>query len=335
MRTSNLPRGYTTALLSAMVLSTTSVIIRYLTQTHEMPALVLAFWRDLFAGLTLLIGLTIFSPKQLIVRRSQLAYLALFGVIFAFFNSFWTLSVSINGASVATVLAYCSPAFSAILGVWLLKDKPDRVRIGAIIVCLAGCVLVVGAYDPQVWGINLAGIITGLLTGVTYAIYTLMGRMSAQRGISPWTSLTYIFWFAAFTLLVFNLLPGGFLPGAGSTLTGMMPRLNYAGWGALLFLAAVPTVLGFVLFNISLVYLSPNLTNLILTSEPVFTSIIAFFLLGEILAGWQIAGTVLILSAVVFLRLHEGRKEKMALLSLKQDPTETNLSLEKQRAGKI
>ncbi|MEM5773436.1 MAG: EamA family transporter [Anaerolineaceae bacterium] len=310
---SGLARGYTTALMGAMVLSSTAVFIRYLTETYQLPSVVLAFWRDVFAMLTLVIGLAVFRPALLRVPRSQLPYLAFFGVNFAIFNYFWTLSVALNGASVATVLAYCSPAFSAVLAVWLLKEHMDWVRIGAIVLCLAGCVFVAEAYNADAWNTNLGGILAGLFTGLTYALYTLLGRKTAQRGINPWTSLTYVFGFAALVLLAVNLLFSGVLPGTAAEVSGVIPRMNPAGWGVLLILAAGPTVLGFVLTNISLTYLSPNLTNLILTSEPVFTSITAFFFLGETLGAWQIAGTVLIMGAVIFLRIYEDRKVKPAV----------------------
>jgi len=310
---SNLARGYAAALLSAVMLSSTAVFIRYLTTEHQMPALVLAFWRDIIAGLTLVIGLGIFAPKLLKMPKGQLGYLIFFGVMFACFNYFWTLSVALNGASVATVLAECAPAFSAVMAVWLLKERLDFVRILSIIVCLAGCVFVAEAYNAEVWNTNLGGIIAGLFSGLTYALYALLGRKSAQRGINPWTSLMYIFWFAALVLLLVNLLTSGWMPGTAPTAAGLLPRIDLKGWGALIALAAGPTVLGFVLCNISLIYLSPNLTNLILTSEPAFTTVIAYFLLGERLGGWQIVGMVLVIGAVILLRVYEGYKEKMAL----------------------
>jgi drug/metabolite transporter (DMT)-like permease len=310
---SGLARGYSAALLSAVALSTTGIFIRYLTQTYQMPALVLAFWRDIFASLTLIAGLAIFAPKLLVIRRSQLPYLVFFGFMLSVFNSFWTLSVTYNGASVATVLAYSSTAFTALLGRWLLKEQLDRTRIAGIVVCILGCGLVSQAFDGQVWGTNLLGIITGLMTGLVYAVYTLLGKNASQRGLSPWTTLAYIFGFASVFLLLFNLL-GGLLPGSAATFNELLLDMDSAGWGILFALAAGPTVLGFVLYNISLIYLTPNLSNLVLTSEPAFTSVSAFFVLSERLDFWQISGSVLILAAVLYLRLHEGRKEKRALL---------------------
>ena len=54
---SHLTRGYSIALASAAILSTTSIFIRHLTQTYALPALVLVFWRDVFVTLTLLLVL--------------------------------------------------------------------------------------------------------------------------------------------------------------------------------------------------------------------------------------------------------------------------------------
>jgi hypothetical protein len=40
----DLTRGYPIALAAAVILSTTAIFIRYLTQTYHLPALVLAVW---------------------------------------------------------------------------------------------------------------------------------------------------------------------------------------------------------------------------------------------------------------------------------------------------
>ena len=78
------------------------------------------------------------------------------------------------------------------------------------------------------------------------------------------------------------------------------------GWGILFLLAAGPTLLGFGLYNTSLSYLPSSVVNLIVTLEPPFTAIIAYFLLGERLTGMQIFGGLVILAGVVLLRVSEG-----------------------------
>lgn len=304
---SHLTRGYTIALISAGFLSTTAIFIRYLTQTYQLPALVLACWRDLFVFLTLLPILALGRRVPLRVSRAHFGYLALFGLVLAIFNSLWTLSVSLNGAAVSTVLAYCSVGFTALLGWWFLKERLDWGKLLAVALSLAGCVLVSGALDPAAWRLNLLGIITGILSGLWYAIYTLMGRSASNRGVNPWTALVYTFGFAAAFLLAFNLVSGGHLPGAATRPADFFwLGKAWIGWGALFLLAAGPTLAGFGLYNVSLTYLPSSVANLVVTLEPAFTAVIAYLLLGERLTWIQIAGSLLILGGVVFLRVYEG-----------------------------
>mgnify|MGYP001339421410 CR=1 FL=1 len=304
---SRLARGYTAALVSALILSTTGVFIAYLTRTYGLPALVLAFWRDLFVMVSLILLLGILRPLLLRVERAHLPYLLGYGLALSIFNALWTLSVVLNGAAVATVLVYCSSAFTALLGWRLLRERLDAVRWLAVAVCLGGCALVAGAYDPAVWRGNLPAIAAGILSGLLYAVYSLMGRAAAQRGLSPWSTLLYTFGFAAGFLLLFNLLPFK-LPGAAAN-PGVLLWLGdaWGGWGVLLILAAGPTLAGFGLYNVSLGYLPSSLANLIVTLEPAFTAVLAYLFLGERLTLVQLAGSLLILGAVVLLRIREGR----------------------------
>lgn len=313
-------RGYLIALASAAILSTTAVFIRHLTLSYHMPALVLAFWRDVFVVALLLPLLALLRPATLRLARGDLWFFLAFGLVLAFFNSMWTLSVSLNGAAVATVLAYSSAAFTALLGWWLLKERLDVAKLLAIALCIGGCALVAGVFGSQAPApqapaekLNLAGISVGVLSGLGYAIYSLMGRVASQRGLNPWKTLLYTFAFASLIFLAFNLLPGGWAPGKAVRPADLLwLGSSLPGWGFLILLAIGPTVAGFGLVNVSLTLLPASVVNLVLTSEPVFTTVIAFIFLGERLALAQIAGALLILSGVVLLRIYEGRQAPAA-----------------------
>ncbi len=71
-------------------------------------------------------------------------------------------------------------------------------------------------------------------------------------------------------------------------------------------LAAGPTLAGYGLYNVSLTYLPSSVANLIVSSEPAFTVVIAYFLLGERMNWGQAGGGLLILGGVIFLRVYEG-----------------------------
>jgi len=307
-----LSRGYTIAVLSALLLSTTSIFIRYLTQTYQIPSLVLALWRNVFVVIVLLTVLSIVRPGLLRTKRRHIPYLVLYGLALALFNSLWTLSVNYNGASVATVLAYSSVAFTTVLGWWFLKEGLGWIKAAAVLLSLGGCVLVSGALEQNNWGLNLVGILTGILSGLFYAIYSLMGRSASNRGIQPWTTLLYTFGFAVVFLFIINILPFN-PPGAAEDMSDLVwLGKEYTGWGLLFLLAAVPTLGGFGLYNISLSYLPSSVANLILTTEPVFTAVIAYALLDERLNGMQILGSLLILAGVVLLRIYGNQRTRKA-----------------------
>ena len=296
------------ALASAAVLSTTAIFIRHLTQTYHMPALVLAFWRDGFVCLTLLPVLALVRPHLVRVDGGQVAYLAGYGLVLATFNAAWTLSVALNGAALSTVLVYSSAGFTALLGRWLLDERLGWGKLAAVAVSLGGCAVVAGALDPAAWRVNVFGITTGILSGLGYSGYSLMGRSACRRGLNPWTTVLYTFGFAALFLLAANSLPAGFLPGAASSPGGIL-WLGRAttGWAMLFLLAAGPTMAGFGLYNASLASLPSSVANLIVTLEVPFTGLTAYAVLGERLTAAQLAGSVMVVTGVVFLRLYEGR----------------------------
>lgn len=298
-------RGYLAAFGATLFLATTAIFIHYLTLNFQLPALVLTFWRELFTALSLFLILRARRPALLHVPPGHLAYLISYGFVLAVFNSMWALSVAFNGAAAATVLVYSSAAFTTVLGWLILKEKLGWIKLTAVLMSLAGCALTVNAFERGAWLLSTAGMITGLLSGLSYAAYSLMGRSASQRGLNSWTTLLYIFAFAAAIMLLVNLVMGPFLPGGAKVpLDLFWLGSAWDGWLVLFILAAVPTLLGFGLYNLSLKYLPAGVANLILTMEPVFTAIFAYLLFGEMLAGIQILGGVLILAGVLLIRLN-------------------------------
>lgn len=319
--TSRLTQGYLICLVATFILATTAIFIRVLTEDYHLPPLVLAFWRELFVFSALFLVLVVFKPALLAAGRNQLLFLVLYGLLLALFNSLWTVSVALNGAAVATVLVYSSTAFTAILGRLFLSEELGWVKVLAVILSLAGMVLVSGAYLPDTWHVNLMGVLAGSLAGLGYAGYSLMGRASANRQINPWTALLYIFGFGSFFLLVYNLLIGfASSTPVAANLTWL--GRSFAGWALLVLLAVGPTLTGYGLYTVSLAHLPASVANLIASLEPVITAILAYLILGELLLPLQVLGSTLIVAGVIILRLYEGQATNKSAVVTDQQPTD-------------
>lgn len=310
---SHLAKGYVIAIIGITLWSTTGVLIGYLITNYNLPALLLAFWRDLLVCAALVPALFVIRRSLLRMNVSQIRFYVFYGLVLALFNSIWVLSVQANGAAVATVLAYSSAGFTAILALWLFKERLGLPKIIAILLSLIGCVMVSNAYNAEMWKLNPLGVSTGLLSGLLFAGYTLLGKETARREINPWTAMLYSFAFGSIFLMIFNLFP--VLPGAAGSYHALVPDLPTNGWLILMLLSFVPTVLGFGLYNTSLNYLPASITNLLATSEPVLTAVEAYIFLDERMTVIQIVGGMIIVSAVLIVQLE---KEKARPLDIKQ-----------------
>ena len=314
MAMSRSAQGYTAALLSAIFLSTTSIFIRHLITEFDVPPLVLACWRNVIVVSTLIPAMLVLNPRLLRVGWPNIPFLALFGLMLAGFNGLWALSVANNGAAVATVMVYCSVAYTAILGWKFLGESLGALKFGAIALCLGGCALISGALNASAWQTNFLGVVVGLLTGLCYTAYSLMGRVTSERGISPWTTLLYIFGFAGFFLFLVNLT-GGWFPGSAVTPLDMFwLGSRWDGWIVLILLGAIPTVGGYGFYNVSLCLLDASIANIIVSLEPAFTAIFAFLILGEVLTPVQLLGSALLLAGVAAIKLNDLRKTPLRQL---------------------
>lgn len=300
---SRLARGYLIAVVGITFWSTTGVFIGYLITNYQIPPLLLAFWRDLLVCAALVATLFLVRRPLLRLGFAQLGFHIAYGLVLAVFNSIYVLSVENNGAAVATVLAYTSAGFTAVLALWLFKERLGLFKSLAVVMSLGGCVLVSNAYDPQMWTLNPVAVTTGLLSGLLFAGYSLFGKEAARRRISPWTSMLYSFGFGAFFLMLLNVIL--LWRGAGGSVLALVPHLPASGWLILLILSFIPTLVGFGLYNTAMHYLPASIANLLATSEPALTAVEAYIFLGERMTVAQLLGGAIILLAIVVVRFEK------------------------------
>jgi drug/metabolite transporter (DMT)-like permease len=304
--------GYAIGLTATLLLSFTGILISYLNRAYQLPSLVLAFWRDVFVVFGLVVAFGLFRRERFRLDQSLWSFFLLYGLTLALFNSMWTLSVQFNGAAIATVLAFSSPAMTAVLAHFILHEQINRIKLLSIALSLPGIVLVSSAIDPAAWRANPGGIAFGLLTGFTFACYNMLGKTSANKQINPWTTMLYGFSGAIVFLFLFNMLVNAFggQPALGNFLW-LGTSLN--GWSLLFLLGVGPTIGGFGLYLVSLGYLPATVANLIGALEPAFTTIWAYLLFHEQMTVIQVLGSLLVFASVILLRFGEERKQEVVL----------------------
>ncbi len=297
--------GYILTIVAAIVWASTSPGIKYLLETHHVPALAIAFWRDaIIAGFCFAV-IALVRPALLRVGRRELRSLAIVGAIsIGVYHALWVLSILLNGASVAVVMIYTFPTFVT-LGAWLFFGERIRwPQVLALAIALLGAALLVRAYDPAVLRVSWLGTLVGLCTGLAHAGYVLYSQRSVQN-TSPWTSLAYTMLFGAIVLLGLWFVSGalGFTDPAQTANIVRAVGSSAAPWIVLLILSLGPTLGGYALFTIALRFLPGRIASIVVMLEAPVSVLLAVALLGERLEWPQMLGIGLILGASVLPRL--------------------------------
>jgi DME family drug/metabolite transporter len=243
----------------------------------------LGFWRALFGG-ALFATHALARGRMRVARRDlpALGAFALLGV--AVFYVAYFRAVRAGGAALAAILLYTAPAWVALASALWLGERVTARTLAALALTLGGVALVaLGAGgDGGAVRVGGAALAWGLIAGVAYAGYYLFGK----RWLAPYDTATVLAW----------ALPAGAL--------ALLPAVRFApktaaAWGALAFIAVVPTYLAYLVYGLGLRRLPATRAATVATLEPVVAAVLAYLVWGEALRPVGYAGAALVLAGVL------------------------------------
>ena len=230
------------------------------------------------------------------VARRDLAFLlplGFVGVGLFYLLYFYTVRESTVGT--AAILLYSAPAFVVVLARLFLKEPLNAAKVCALLLTVGGIFLVAGAYDPANLEVSPTVLLTGLLSGLTYGLYAVLGRPVAGH-LSPAVILSYALAFGS-ALLILAALP---------TL-GTLAGLSAGSYALLLMLAVVHTALGFALYTFGIGHLGAGRAAIVATIEPVVAGVLGVMLLNEDLTALKVLGALLVLSGAALAQIRSGK----------------------------
>jgi len=290
----NRVKGIMLVIFASICWGTTGIFIQTIIQKSSISPIGLAFWRDLISSLVLLLGILLYKPKLLLIKKKDLPWLIGMGVIsIGTFHVFWNQSVVLLGASLATVLQYNAPIIVTILAKFLFNEPLTLRKIAAIILAAIGTILVAGLMAGGLSPIRPAGLLIALFSSLTNATLSLFGKKLSQD-YNFLTIMFYIFAIGTLTLFLYQAGKPDPLPIGGGNL------------GRILGFVLIATIMGFSSFTKGLTYLPASIASITATSEILFASIFAYYFLGEQLRIWQVAGALLIISGVIMASLSKN-----------------------------
>ncbi|WP_237065852.1 DMT family transporter [Microbulbifer guangxiensis] len=205
--------------------------------------------------------------------------------------AFYFISIAYSGVAVAVTLMYSAPVIVYLVSFALRLEQPSPIKLMAIASVMLGILLLTQVYESGRDGIALPGIATGLLAGLSYAVFIFSFQYAAPRG-NPRAVLTIAFAMVALSLV---------WP-AGTDLS--LAMLDGKALPSLLLLGVLGSGLSFFFFVIALKHITPTVAAVLAMVEPVTASLFGLLVLDENLTTPQVVGMALILFTVTALVIH-------------------------------
>ena len=274
-------RLYLFLLAGIIAVSTASIFIKLC----DAPVLIIAAYRMVLASLVLMP----FACRQETWRgwgRSEWKWSLLSGLFLSLHFAFWIASLKYTSVASSVVLVTTHPVFVGI-GAWLfLKERPGLNLIFGIALSVLGSGLIsYGDMSPSKEALMGDGL--ALLGAIAASGYLLVGRkMRKDRNLISYIFPVYST--AGLILILFALI-------------FQNPFFGYSSstYLYLFLLALVPQLIGHTMFNWALKYLPATVVAISVLGEPIGSTLLAYFILGEGLTVWKILGGILIFAGIL------------------------------------
>ncbi len=221
------------------------------------------------------------------------------GACVAVYNLSFFAGLKACGVALGTALALGSgPIWAGLLQTALLRRLPAPVWwAGTLLGVAGGVAMALDAGAGGSGGASAAGIALCLLSGLSYAAYTLLNKPLVQQASAAKVNLAV---FGSAALL--SLPVAGWVAG--------VPTLTAGSWATVAYLGLVATGIAYLLFTSALRHISGATGVTLALAEPVTAFVLAVAVVGETPTLLSVIGLVAVLSGLLLVVWAELRAER-------------------------
>lgn len=254
-------------------------------------------WRFLIGGLVLLPFALSHRGSRLIGFKGLLHLLLLGLVNVCFSMLILQLSIHLGKASLSAVIVSMNPLFVALFSWLILKERMSLGYIIGLALGLFGiAILVMGEVELNtVRYRNLPlGIVLAIIASLGFGFYTVLTKKAVMRyGNLITNSVSFIS--GAVLLFIFNLIAG--FPSSFQPTVSNLLLIGYLG--------IILTGLAYLLYFEGMKTIGATSAAMYFFLKPLISTFLAWILLKETLAAWQIIAVILIVLAMNLPRIYK------------------------------
>jgi len=232
-----------------------------------------------------LVPIVWWKEKQLLPSRKAIIPLALMGITgVVLFNLFQFLALDFTSATNVGLISTLNMFSIALFSFLLLKEKMNVLQLCAMFMSLVGVLLVLskGKLD-LLFSIDFnKGDLMMVAAVCIWGLYSVCSKW-AMKYTTPLMATFYSGIFGVIVLIPFNIRE--------FTIT----NINSSFVLSILYTGVVSTVVCMLLWNIGVQKIGAMTSGIFLNFNPIFTAILAFFILGERMTWIQGVGSVIVI----------------------------------------
>ncbi|MGL5328724.1 MAG: DMT family transporter [Peptostreptococcaceae bacterium] len=257
---------------------------------EEFPVFSLVFFRFLIATVIIFTIMIKVEDNWKITKKDLKMFLTLGIIGMVGYHVFFFLSLKFTTATNSSLIGAINPAVTSILACIILKEKINRNSIIGIIMSLFGVILIATNGDLNMLfslKFNIGDILM-IIAVVCWAYYGILSKKALDT-YSPIKITSYAFLTCVIVLLPFVILEKPWV---------YIPNITANGWISVFYMAIFPSVFGYLIQQMSNKKIGPIKTSLYINLVPVFSMILAFFILGEEISIVKVCAGVLIIIGI-------------------------------------
>ncbi len=263
----------------------------------ETSALEITLWRSFIAAAALYLWLTLSRTRIRLRNYRDYGTVLLLGALLAVHWVTYFHSMQVSTVAIGIIAFFSHPVISVLLEPLFARQKPRLADLITALWVLCGIAIMLPGLELD------SGVTQGVLWGLFSALLFSLRNILYKRHFAHYDSSLAMM----YQCLIVGIL---LLPLAGDLATATATAAD--SWLILLVLGVLFTATPHTLFSVSLKFLSVKTASLIMCLVPLYATLLATLLLGEIPAASTLIGGAMVLGAAIFESIQTRRGASLA-----------------------
>lgn len=211
------------------------------------------------------------------------------GMFLCYFTALTYTTVAVAG-----VLLYTAPGFVVIFSALFFKERITVEKVIALILLILGCMCSGGLVGGAL-SVTTRGLLWGIMSGLTYALYSVFNRFTLNRGYGGLT--------ATFYTMLFGSIIAMFLVDPPEMVVKLTPEGIFWGVG----IGFVCCMLPYLVYTLGMKQIETGEAAMLATAEPVVAALVSVIVLHEPMTAYVVMGVMLIVMGILAMNIPLGR----------------------------